>query len=210
MTLTRRRSPKLILAAVHPLLHPIVVLSPALGGSTSGSVSFAVSGIDHVGDAHFVYVSIANKRHKRRKAAMNLTVALKFIGLEGNQLYEINARWSDPQESQLNAPTLAAPQLDVLPATGISRYFDVALKYPKDEICYAFNDQNRTHADDLRYRPINDRIALVRSEVTADHGITRAEFELKSNGEGSVPTLVLRQRRRSARHPIKGKFPKWP
>jgi len=104
--------------------------------------------------------------------AKNVHATLRFVDHRGHTIIENFAgRWSHhPQDAPVE--TTQAPATADLRANGGPSKLDVAIKYPRDPQCYAWNDESRFRTRDLRDKglgeyPVKVEIHLEGSGVTA-------------------------------------------
>lgn len=129
------------------------------------------------------YVLIANKPRIAGRDAKDVVTRLRFEGSDGS-ITEIHGRWSQLPQHGDPERTLEAEGIDI-PSNGEWKWLDVAIKYQDDEVCYAFNDENRFRSRDLRYRALGP--SPIRVEVTAKGSNCQpatASFVLTHRGKG--------------------------
>ncbi len=130
------------------------------------------------------YVRISNQPQVAGRDAENVVTRLRFEASDGT-VTEMHGRWSQLPQHGDPERTLEAEGITI-PSNGERKWLDVAIKYQDDEICYAFNDENRFRSRDLRYRPLGP--SPIRVEVTAKGSNCRpakANFTLTHSGRKS-------------------------
>jgi hypothetical protein len=154
----------------------------------------------------FTYVPVYNEIRRGREPAEHVWARVSFRGPNSQVLATMYGRWADPMESQLEALTIKAPEVQSIPANGNPHSLDIAFKYVEDASCYAFNDENRGHSSDLRYRELPDSHTVVHVEVFSSTKTLVGEFDLRNDGGGSEPRLERRSRHRTLLHPVAGRY----
>ncbi len=196
--------------------HFVASLPPGLGvipvtgadpSRMAASVPASASGTPQdIPAMSFAYVRVYNEVRRGRQSAEGVWAHVSFRRSGGPVLVEMDGRWADPMESQFEAPTIKAPEVQSIPANGNPHALDVAFKYIKDASCFAFNDENRVRSTDLRYRELPDSHTIVHVEVFSNAKTLVGEFDLLNDGEGSEPRLEPRSRHRTLRHPLAGRY----
>ena len=188
-----------------PTITTRFIATPVATGSMPLGVFAALD--EEIGKAYFVYVPVVNEslnNRRQRQAATAITAHLYFVQTDGSETH-VKGRWADPPDTQREAITMNTQRVALIPATDEPEYLDVALKYADDNSCYVFNDENRSHSQDLRFRELPDPLTIVRVEIHNEGKTLVGEFDLRHDGKGSQPTLTQRPEwRRTARHPIRG------
>jgi hypothetical protein len=102
-----------------------------------------------------------NKKSKQK--AENVTLSIRYLR-DGEEIMTRDGRWSG--DSQLNPFEWSqrASERTIAPNLNPER-FDVAIKYPEDDQCFAMDDTVRFHQDDWRKYPLGN--GPVEIEVTA-------------------------------------------
>jgi hypothetical protein len=173
-------------------------LNPRLDvqGFTTGDTLTMASGIGMTGSTdervriHAVHLHVTNepvnKRSKQKAEAVTLSIR---YSRDGEEIMTRDGRWSG--DSQLNPLewTQRASEKTISPNFNPER-FDVAIKYPEDDECFAMDDTVRFNPADWRKYPLGSGPLEV--EVTARQSgeepvVTR--WLLSHDGPGSAPRL---------------------
>jgi hypothetical protein len=198
-------------APLAPSSPPVTAFLPPAWSSSAGagaSIPAASSGASLTWSAFFAYVRVYNEPRANRQSAERVWARISFFRSDGKPLLVMDGRWSDPPESQLESPTIRAPEVQSMPANGNPYDLDVAFKYAEDACCYAFNNENRINSTDLRQpdRALGDPHVVVRVEVSGNTGTLVGHFDLRHNGRGSQPTLQRHPTHRTFHHPLAGEL----
>jgi hypothetical protein len=168
--------------------------------SMNDNWSVPVTGIGHRPDLESVWCVYAQVENVPRvgedgvsHAAGNVHATLRFMNDAGDIIAELAGRWAHrPQDAVVEA-TQAPATADLPPNSGPYK-IDVAIKYPNDPECFAWNDQTRFETTDLRGKglgadPVTVEIDLRGSGV----GVTaRATYRLSHSGIGPEPPTMTR------------------
>ncbi|MEO8291136.1 MAG: hypothetical protein ABI649_09115 [Gaiellaceae bacterium] len=153
--------------------------------------------VQRVGTADFVRVNVANdpKEGRQGSLATDVIAHVDFFSEDGKNLLSIAGRWAEtdqPPEVQKLGLSLAEREISLSP-NGLDHPLDIAMKYPDDEACYAFNDLNGARAaPDMRYPP--HELSPWTYQVVArvrGHRVPELEMAYKLVNPGKGQTLSL-------------------
>jgi len=169
-------------------------LTGASGGGTISLAAISVTGTETSASggrsASFAYVPVMNRPRLGSKDAEHVSAELRFHGEDGTLLHEISGRWSATLQHGASELTLRPPEI-TMPRTRTERDahpLDVAMKYPSERQCYAFNDENRFSAPgNLRHRPLGQPPIRVEITVAGTSARTlRGHFVLSHDANGAI------------------------
>lgn len=139
--------------------------------------------------AHFAYVRVGNRPGRDGRDALNVHARVRFYDHPGVLLYDMVGRWSEIVQHGYPERTLRGEEITI-PSNGAERLLDVAFKYPDDNTCFAFNDENRFAAPhDLRYRALGNGPIRVEIVIQGSNASTTGTFTLSHGGRGTALSI---------------------
>jgi hypothetical protein len=192
--------PRLVLDDPHakdrPIINTSLGLEPDTEGYHGGTIGVAMPAasaatgasylVGYGKSASFAYLRVWNKPRLGGKEAKNVTCRLTFLDAAFQLLHEIDGRWSATPQHRHSELTLRAHEATIAKTTSASsaHVLDIAMKYPDEDECYAFNEENRfVDPKELRHHalgapPVHVKVEVFGSNarrVTANYVLTTAD-----------------------------------
>ena len=165
----------------------IGVTSTATSITVTSTYSTTTVGYGKDENGYGAYVKVSNQPRVGNRDAEHVHTTLTYFGPDGHQLYEINGRWSVVVQHPDPERTLMGEER-TLPANGSEHPVDVAWQYYHEDGFYAFNEETRFQARDLRSRPLVSPCRVVVSAQGSGCHATETFVLTCTNGKLSIET----------------------
>ena len=172
---------------------------PVTGTSMTTTSTTYVTGIGRRDDEVLVWIvyalveNVPSEGDERREAvARNVHATLRFSDENGVIVEGLPARWSEHEQDVPVERITGRPTYVDLPVDSGAVRIDVALKYPGDSQCYAYNDETRFTTHDLRGIELGPEPVTVDVTVIGADVRSSARYRLTHDGAGDAPPTMTR------------------